>query len=170
MLVPIQVGTSCMSSPCKINLGKTFLQISHIRNIPLTRILARVFVYLPPFISQILALNYWTVLIFILIYFEWLDTENQQYPSIQIPLLFSICVTAQAAQTHFTRKGCKDRWLVTFVLDTAVSRYRRPLKIRVHHGCKGGNDPLTRLLRTENCLNTLVGLFIFNLKFCSQQE
>jgi len=36
-----------------INLGKTFLQISRIRNIPLTLILARVFAYLPPFISQI---------------------------------------------------------------------------------------------------------------------
>ena len=41
-------------------------------------ILARVFVYLPPFISQILALNYWTVLIVILSKFEWCDTENQQ--------------------------------------------------------------------------------------------
>ena len=42
-----------------INLGKTFpSDISCTRNIPLTRILARVFVYLPPFISQILALNY----------------------------------------------------------------------------------------------------------------
>ena len=61
-----------------INLGKTFPRISRVRNIPLTQILARVFVYLPPFISQILALNYWTVLIFILIYFEWRDTENQQ--------------------------------------------------------------------------------------------
>ena len=48
------------------------------RNIPLTQILARIFVYLPPFISQILALNYWTVLILILFYFEWRDTENQQ--------------------------------------------------------------------------------------------
>ena len=37
-----------------------------------------VFAYLPPFIPQILALNYWTVLIFIFIYFEWRDTENQQ--------------------------------------------------------------------------------------------
>ena len=61
-----------------INLAKTFPRISRVRNIPLTQILARVFVYLPPFISQILALNYWTVLIFILIYFEWRDTENQQ--------------------------------------------------------------------------------------------
>ena len=48
------------------------------RNIPLTWILARVFVYVPPFISQILDFIYWTVLIFILIYFEWRDTENQQ--------------------------------------------------------------------------------------------
>ena len=42
-------------------------------------ILARIFVYLPSFISQIPDLVYWTVLIFILIYFEWRDTENQQY-------------------------------------------------------------------------------------------
>ena len=34
---------------------------------------------MPPFISQILNFIYWTVLIFILIYFEWRDTENQQY-------------------------------------------------------------------------------------------
>ena len=44
-----------------------------------TQILARVFVYLPPFISQILDFICRTVLIFILIYFEWPDTENQQY-------------------------------------------------------------------------------------------
>ena len=41
-----------------INLGKTFFRISRIRNNSLTRILASIFVYLPPFISQILALNY----------------------------------------------------------------------------------------------------------------
>ena len=34
--------------------------------------------YVPPFISQILDFIYETVLIFILIYFEWRDTENQQ--------------------------------------------------------------------------------------------
>ena len=50
------------------------------RIIPSTQILARVFVYLPPFISQILDFIYRMVLIFILIYFEWRDTENQQYP------------------------------------------------------------------------------------------
>ena len=49
------------------------------RNIPLTWILARVFAYLRPFISQILDFTYWTVLICIFIYFDWLDTENQQY-------------------------------------------------------------------------------------------
>ena len=41
--------------------------------------MARVFAYIPPFISQILDFIYWTVLIFILIYFEWRHTENQQY-------------------------------------------------------------------------------------------
>ena len=68
-----------VSIQISISLGKTFLRISRIRNIPLTRILARVFVYVPPFISQILDFIYWTVLIFILIYFERRDTENQQY-------------------------------------------------------------------------------------------
>ena len=66
-----------VSIQISINLGKTFLRISRIRNIPLTWILARVFAYLPPFISQILDFIY-GVLLFILIYFEWRDTENYQ--------------------------------------------------------------------------------------------
>ena len=108
----LQHGVSIQIS---ISLGKTFLRISRIRNIPLSWILARVFVYVypglcicswalenfshsrglrtdisqktvvgcpwyvPPFISQILDFIYWTVLIFTLIYFEWRNTENQQY-------------------------------------------------------------------------------------------
>ena len=59
---------------CLHSLGKTFLRISRIRNIPLIGILARLFVYVPPFISQILDFIY---RIFISIYFEWRDTENQ---------------------------------------------------------------------------------------------
>ena len=47
----LQHGVSIQSS---INLGKTFLRISRIRVILSTQILARVFVYLPPFISKIL--------------------------------------------------------------------------------------------------------------------
>ena len=35
--------------------------------------------YLPSFTSQILDFIYWKCLICILIYFEWHDTENQQY-------------------------------------------------------------------------------------------
>ena len=72
----LQHGASIESC---INLSKTFPPISDIRIIPLTQILARVFVYLPPFISQILNSTCGMVLIFILIYFEWRDTENQQY-------------------------------------------------------------------------------------------
>ena len=52
-------------------------RLSRIRIIPSTQILARVFVYLPPFISQILDLICRMVLNFILIYFGWRDTENQ---------------------------------------------------------------------------------------------
>ena len=62
-----------------INLGKTFPRISRLRIIPSTQILATVFVYLPPFISQILDFIFQMVLIFILIFFEWRDTENQQF-------------------------------------------------------------------------------------------
>ena len=41
-----------VSIQISINSGKTFLPISGIWNIPLTYILARVFAYLPPLISQ----------------------------------------------------------------------------------------------------------------------
>ena len=64
-----QLGVSIQSS---INLGKSYLRTSRMRIIPSTQILARVFVYLPPFISQILDFICRMVLIFILIYFEGL--------------------------------------------------------------------------------------------------
>ena len=64
-----------VSLQISINLGNTFLRISRVRNILLTWILARIFVYLPPFVSQIPDFIYWTGLIFILISFEW---KNQQ--------------------------------------------------------------------------------------------
>ena len=70
-----QHGVSIQSS---INLGKTFPRISRILIIPSTQFLARVFVYLPPFTSQNLDFICRMVFIFILIYFEWRDTENQQ--------------------------------------------------------------------------------------------
>ena len=47
-----------VSIQISINLGKTFLPISCIRKIAVTRILAKVFTYLPFFISQILELIY----------------------------------------------------------------------------------------------------------------
>ena len=36
------------------------------------------FIFIPPFISQILDFIYWTVWIFILIYFEWRDIIKDQ--------------------------------------------------------------------------------------------
>ena len=71
----LQHGVSIQSS---INLGKTFPRLSRIPIIPSTQILARVFVYLPPFISHILDFICRMVLIFVFIYFAWRDTENQQ--------------------------------------------------------------------------------------------
>jgi len=75
-----------VSIQISINLGKKIFRISRIRKIVVTRILARVFAYLPSFISQILDFICWPVLIFILIYFELRDTENQQ-------LIFTMCET-----------------------------------------------------------------------------
>ena len=72
------VSVGFVSIQSSINLGITFPWISRIRIIPSTQILARVFVYLPPFIFQILDFICRMVLIFTLIYFEWHDTENQQ--------------------------------------------------------------------------------------------
>ena len=72
----LQHGVSIQSS---INLGKTFPRIARIRIIPSTQILARDVVYLPPFIYQILEFICRMILILILIYFGWRDTENQQY-------------------------------------------------------------------------------------------
>ena len=68
-----------VSIQISINLGKPFSRISLIRKIALAWILAMVFAYLNPLISLILDFIYWTVLIFILVYFEWRDTENQQF-------------------------------------------------------------------------------------------
>ena len=114
-----------VSIQISISLDKTFLRISRIRNIPLTWILARVFVYVPPFISQILDFIYWTVLILILIYFEWRDTENQQYmegratfkvgsaqaPSTLNPSFLTPCSWAKHVQ-HVCSLG-QMRWKLT---------------------------------------------------------
>ena len=72
-----------VSIQISINLGKKFLRASRIRKIAVIRILARVFAYLPSFISQILDFIYRPVLIFILIYFELRDTENQQLTAVK---------------------------------------------------------------------------------------
>jgi len=47
-----------VSIQISINLGKKFLRIPLIRKIAVTKILARVFAYLPSFISQILDFIY----------------------------------------------------------------------------------------------------------------
>ena len=72
-----------VSIQISINLDKTFLRISRIRNILLTWILARVLVYLSPCISQILDFIYWTVLIFFFINFEWRDTGKTNNSTLQ---------------------------------------------------------------------------------------
>ena len=75
MLELIRMGTSMAS--LYIWLKRFSFDISYMKySSDLS--LGESFAYLPPFISQILDFVYWTVLIFF-IYFEWRDTENQQY-------------------------------------------------------------------------------------------
>ena len=66
-----------VSIQISVNLGYKFFRISRLWETAVTWILARVFVYLPSFFPQILDSIYWMVLIFISIFFEWRDTENQ---------------------------------------------------------------------------------------------
>ena len=79
-----------VSIQISVNLGKKFIRISCIRKIAVTWILARVFAYLLSFFSQNLDFIYWTVLIFILIYFEWCDTEKQQLKNWNLNTVCSI--------------------------------------------------------------------------------
>ena len=60
-----------VSTQISINLGKTFLCISCWRKFTVTRVLARGFVDLLSFFSQILEFIFWTVLIFISINPMW---------------------------------------------------------------------------------------------------
>ena len=73
-----------VSIQISINLGKNFLRISSIRKFAVTWIWARVFAQLPSFFSPFLDFIYWTVLIIILIYFEWRDCENHQHAALTI--------------------------------------------------------------------------------------
>jgi len=96
-----------VSIQISINMGKKFLRISRIRKIAVTRILARVFAYLPSFISQILDFIYWPVLIFILIFSELRDTENQQFLSVLQ------CNRKLKRPWRDDRKSNDDSWGVT---------------------------------------------------------
>jgi len=71
-----QYGVSIQIS---INLEKKILRKSRIRKIDVTSILARVFAYLPSFISQTLDFIYWPVLIFVLIYFEFGSVTHREF-------------------------------------------------------------------------------------------
>ena len=103
---PDQHGVSIQIS---ISWGKTCLRISRIRNIPLTWILARVFAYLPSFISQILDFIYWTILILILIYFEWRDTENQKL--LIVHLFLFLCIYRKQ---KLEKELASDLWRVNY--------------------------------------------------------
>ena len=74
---PVAGKQHCVFIQISINFGKEFLRMSCLWKIAVTWNLVRIFVYLHSPISQILDFVYWTVLIFVLIDFGWLVTENQ---------------------------------------------------------------------------------------------
>ena len=102
-----------VSIQISINLGKTFLRISRIRNSPLTWILARVFAYLPPFISQILDLSterlwflFWSILNGVT-----LKTSNRYrkaFPN-KISIRAKILFRAKTFATLLSRDNYSDR-------------------------------------------------------------
>ena len=96
-----------VSIQISINLGKTFLRISRIRNIPLTWNLPRDFAYLPPFIFQILDFSierFWSL------FWSTLNGVNWKTP-IKYPNLtcdqqfFFRCVSSASKQ-----KGRRTNW------------------------------------------------------------
>ena len=85
-----------------------------VTKIQITKLL-RVFAYLPSFNFQILDLNGF---IFILIYFEWRDTENQQLSVKSMELLEVWVVT----QPFCPEKGCKPgfREVISFQITSLL--------------------------------------------------
>ena len=89
-----------------------------LKKIAVTWILARGFAYLLSFFSQILDLIYWTVLIFISVYFEWRDTENQRYlrgrpqKNAKNTRVFTVSYTVSQTKTRliFLTKLPKSKW------------------------------------------------------------
>ena len=111
-----------------INLGKPFFPISRIWNISQTWFLARVFVYLSFFISQILVLLYWMVCIFI---FHCMTVQAKNYNSHtsnkeglkNVPVRQSCFLLLESPwmllhrQDHHP-KGAQTTWSVALVMQT----------------------------------------------------
>ena len=86
-----RVSLSCACLSCATTSKRLQRRLNISPDISYTKdcsdlILVRVFVYLPPFVSQILDFIYWKVLLFILMDFEWCGTENQQLFTFNRPL------------------------------------------------------------------------------------
>ena len=97
----------------KFELQK-FVLISRLKKkkLAVTWIMARVFAYLPCFFYQILDFIYWTVLIFILIYFGWRDNENQQQPFYQKGHCIFSRGRGRGTGRGRERSGKQPRWVL----------------------------------------------------------
>ena len=100
---------------------KHFFRISSIQNILVTWILSRIFAYLPPLISKILDFIYWTVLIFILIFFENQKylSSRQRYPTFEGQNLKSANSTHSStfySVIWFVFRHCQHHYVLDSVL------------------------------------------------------
>ena len=103
------------------HLGKTFLRISRIRNILLTWILAFVFAYLPPFISQILDFIYYTCKGFCFLFWSILNGVTLRTRNMAVTgekTLFSPATTILETRRHRGR-GCGKPVVSTLSQKTA---------------------------------------------------
>ena len=125
-----------VSIQISINLGKTFLRISRKRNILLTWILARVFVFLPRFISQIPDFIYWTVFIF---FSDQFCTAWHWKPSLRRKRFCAVQeqrMKNKSHSFHISPGQCREsRSSTSFFLCSQTKRKRL----------------LRRLLKTSNC-------------------
>ena len=109
-----------MAFPCKsfINLGKPFFPISRIWNVSQTWFLARVFVYLSFFISQILVLLHWMVCFFCIFHCVTVLAENRGSPRGSRTQQLAYCLRyahSRHIESHLGKKQQQARLPIAFL-------------------------------------------------------
>ena len=144
-----------VSIQISMSLGKTFLRISLIRNIPLSWIFARVFVYVPPLISQILE-RFWFLFDPFWMAWHWkpaIDHFITQTNSNRISSLRSIkWAKVEGSFQSFCKTPLTNRWLIWF---------RSMLSSAFLWEKEGLGEGCVKITLIDSCLEWLTCLFVF---------